>query len=173
MSIRNAARRSHVNDVPRSQFAVAVNHRWNLNFRVADHMFGILDPGLWTPHTCRHYDPLDHSRLLRRFVMTTRTILFAFAVAAVLHCGRSGVLAQSLYTLPEGVDTRWASAENPLGEKGNAAQTNGGRKGRPAIPVKAGEQVTLAEVRGSSGTVRRIWATISDRSPAMLRGLKI
>ena len=36
LSIRNAARRSHVNDVPRSQFAVAVNHRWNLNFRVTD-----------------------------------------------------------------------------------------------------------------------------------------
>lgn len=53
------------------------------------------------------------------------------------------------------------------------AQTNAGRKGRPAIPVKAGEQVTLAEVHGSSGTVRRIEATISDRSPAMLRGLKI
>jgi hypothetical protein len=27
LSKRNAARRSHVNDVPRSQFAVAVNHR--------------------------------------------------------------------------------------------------------------------------------------------------
>ncbi len=36
MSIRNAARRSHVNDVPRSQFAVAVNYRWSINFRVAD-----------------------------------------------------------------------------------------------------------------------------------------
>jgi len=35
--IRSAARRSHVNDVPRSQFAVA-NHRWNLNFRVADQL---------------------------------------------------------------------------------------------------------------------------------------
>jgi len=81
--------------------------------------------------------------------------------------------AQSLYTFPEGVETRWASPENPQGEKGRAAPTNGGRKGRPAIPVKAGEQVTLAEVRGSSGMVRRIWATINDRSPAMLRGLKL
>jgi hypothetical protein len=81
--------------------------------------------------------------------------------------------AQSLYTLPEGIETRWASPENPLGEKSKGAQTNGGRKGRPAISIKAGEQATLAEVHGSSGTVRRIWATISDRSPAMLRGLKI
>jgi hypothetical protein len=35
------------------------------------------------------------------------------------------------------------------------------------------EAVTLAEIRRSSGTVRRIWVTINDRSPAMLRGLKI
>src|ERR1041384_682926 len=82
-------------------------------------------------------------------------------------------LAQSLYTFPEGTETRWASPENPKGEKGRAAQANGGRKGRPAIPVKAGERLALAEVQGSSGTVRRIWATINDRSPAILRGLKL
>ncbi|HWQ56209.1 MAG TPA: glycoside hydrolase family 172 protein [Bryobacteraceae bacterium] len=41
------------------------------------------------------------------------------------------------------------------------------------MPIKAGERLTLAEVRGSSGTVRRIWAVITDRGPAMLRGLKI
>jgi hypothetical protein len=34
--MRNAACRSHINDVPRSQFDIAVNHRWNLNLRVAD-----------------------------------------------------------------------------------------------------------------------------------------
>lgn len=81
--------------------------------------------------------------------------------------------AQMLYTFPEGVETRWASPENPGGEKGKGAPTSAGRKGRPAVPIKAGERLTLAEVHGSSGTVRRVWATINDRSPAMLRGLKI
>ena len=41
------------------------------------------------------------------------------------------------------------------------------------MPLKAGEALTLAEVKGSSGTVRRIWATINDRGPRMLRGLRI
>jgi hypothetical protein len=105
--------------------------------------------------------------------MLSRRMMFALTVAAVIHCGQDRSFAQSLYALPEGVETRWASPENPLGEKGKGAQANAGRKGRPAIPLKAGEQVTLAEVHHSSGTVRRIEATISDRSPAMLRGLKI
>jgi len=80
---------------------------------------------------------------------------------------------QSLYTLPEGIETRWASPENPSGAQGAAARTNAGRKGRAAVPIKAGESLTLAEVTGASGTVRRIWATISDRGPQMIRGLKI
>ncbi len=105
--------------------------------------------------------------------MLGRKILFTLAFVLIIGCRLDYVSAQSLYTLPDGVETRWASFENPAGEKGNGAQTNGGRKGRAALPIKAGEQVTLAEVRGSSGTVRRIWATINDRSPAMLRGLKI
>lgn len=101
-----------------------------------------------------------------RFVLT-------LMLAVLSGCAIGKAFAQSLYTLPEGIETRWASPENPRGEKGRGAQTNGGRKGQPAISIKAAEQATLAEVRGSSGTVRRIWATISDRSPAMLRGLKI
>ena len=63
-------------------------------------------------------------------------------------------VAQSLYAYPEGVETRWASPENPNGEKSHGAPTNAGRKGRPAIPFKAGERVTLAEVHGSSGTIK-------------------
>lgn len=105
--------------------------------------------------------------------MQFHKIRFGLALLLIAGCALSKAAAQSLYTLPEGVQTRWASPENPGGEKGKGAQTNDGRKGRPAVPIKAGEQVTLAEIRGSSGTVRRIWATINDRSPAMLRGLKI
>ncbi|HKP73575.1 MAG TPA: glycoside hydrolase family 172 protein [Pyrinomonadaceae bacterium] len=81
--------------------------------------------------------------------------------------------AQSLYEMPEGVESRWASGENPTGERGKAAQTNGGRKGAPTVAVKAGESRVLAEAQGASGTVRRIWMTFPDRSPRMLRSLRL
>jgi hypothetical protein len=81
--------------------------------------------------------------------------------------------AQSLYEMPAGVETRWASPENPNGERGGAATTNGGRKGSPSFVLKAGESRTLAQASSGSGVVRRIWMTLSDRSPAMLRGLRI
>ncbi len=35
----------------------------------------------------------------------------------------------SFYTLPHAVQTRWASPENPNGEKGAAAKSGEGRKG--------------------------------------------
>ena len=82
-------------------------------------------------------------------------------------------LCQELYELPEGVETRWASPENPRGEKGRGGQVSGGRKGAPTIAIKAGASAVLAEARNTSGTVRRIWMTIPDRGPRMLRGLRI
>jgi hypothetical protein len=88
-----------------------------------------------------------------------------FAVAAFAQ--------DALYRMPEGVESRWASPENPRGDRGAGGKENAGRKGRPSVPLKAGEQLVLAEAGGTSGTVRRIWVTISDRSPQMLRGLRI
>src|SRR2546430_15458146 len=100
--------------------------------------------------------------------MIVRNFLFAVAVAVVLHCAPSGVLAQSLYTLPDGIETRWASAENPLGKRGEGAQTNGGRVGRPGIPVKAGQQITVGGGPGSRGAVLREFAKIPERRPGHL-----
>jgi hypothetical protein len=80
--------------------------------------------------------------------------------------------AQTLYEMQD-VETRWASPENPAGEKGRAGTAGGGRKGAPTIPIKAGASVVLAEAKNTSGVVRRIWMTMPDRSPQMLRGLKL
>lgn len=35
---------------------------------------------------------------------------------------------QELYVVPDGVETRWASPENPRGERGKGATANAGRK---------------------------------------------
>ena len=83
-----------------------------------------------------------------------------------------GARAQALYEMQD-VETRWASPENPTGEKGRAGVAGGGRKGSPTIPIRAGQSVVLSEAKNASGTVRRIWMTMPDRSPQMLRGLKL
>lgn len=56
--------------------------------------------------------------------------------------------AQSLYEMPQGVESRAASGENPGGEKGKGGQANGGRKGAAIVPVKAGASRVLAQADG-------------------------
>ncbi|MHB9034219.1 MAG: glycoside hydrolase family 172 protein [Anaerolineae bacterium] len=76
-----------------------------------------------------------------------------------------------LFHLPKRVETRWASMENPLAQPGTAGSANYGRKGSPCRGIKAGDSFILAQASGTSGMVRRIWVTISERTPALLRGL--
>jgi hypothetical protein len=98
---------------------------------------------------------------------------FILLFASFLLLSGLSTPAQSLYELPEGVETRWASPENPGGEKGAGGRALAGRKGAPTIAIKAGASAVLAEARGVSGTVRRLWMTIPDRGPRMLRGLRL
>ncbi|AIE85459.1 hypothetical protein OP10G_2091 [Fimbriimonas ginsengisoli Gsoil 348] len=79
---------------------------------------------------------------------------------------------QELFEKPKGVETRWFSPENPEGKRGSGGRENAGSKGRPYVSVAAGETATLLEFEGS-GVVRRMWVTIGDRSPEMLRSLRI
>lgn len=81
---------------------------------------------------------------------------------------------ETLAYMPDHIETRWASAENPSGEKGGGCRSNDGRKRNACIcPLKAGESAVLLDIRDTSGTIRRIWATISERSPQMLRALRL
>ncbi|HEV2707379.1 MAG TPA: glycoside hydrolase family 172 protein [Pyrinomonadaceae bacterium] len=105
--------------------------------------------------------------------MTFRVKLSCLLLAALCIAAASSVRAQALYEMPEGVETRWASPENPTGERGRGGQAMGGRKGAPTIAIKAGASAVLAEARNTPGVVRRIWMTIPDRSPQMLRGLRL
>jgi hypothetical protein len=92
----------------------------------------------------------------------------------LLICAALPAAAQDLYRMPSGrVETRWASPENPLAEKGAGAKENAGRKGRPFISIPAGGEAVLAEARGTSGTLRRIWLSFGERSPRFLRGLRL
>jgi hypothetical protein len=105
--------------------------------------------------------------------MPTHTLHHCLLAALIAIVPSTRASAQSLYELPEGVITRWASPENPTGAKGQGARAAGGRKGSPTIAIPAGQSVVLAEARGTSGTVRRIWMTFGDRGPRMLRSLRI
>ena len=70
------------------------------------------------------------------------------------------------------LEPRWNSFENPASEKGAGGQENRGAKGHPYDFLKAGEKKVLMDVSGP-GVVTRMWFTIQDRSPKMLRSIKI
>jgi hypothetical protein len=70
------------------------------------------------------------------------------------------------------MEPRWNSFENPTSEKGAGGQENKGAKGHPYDFLKAGETKVLMDVTGA-GIIHRMWFTIQDRSPQMLRSLKI
>jgi hypothetical protein len=78
-----------------------------------------------------------------------------------------------LFVIPAGVQTRWASPENFGAAKGAACVSDDGRKRSAWFRLPAGESRDLLDLKGTSGVVRRIWVTIDDRSPSMLRGLRL
>lgn len=79
----------------------------------------------------------------------------------------------NLFELTDNVQSRWASPENPHGRPGRGGRTAYGRKGMPYFFIRPGKPVTLAHVEGQSGVVRRIWMTLHDLSPLMLRQMRI
>ncbi len=81
-------------------------------------------------------------------------------------------MTDSVAGASRGAVTRWFTPENPLAEVGRAGVTNRGAKGRAFVPLAAGETLTLVDARGS-GTIRRIWLTLEERTPEVLRGIRV
>lgn len=81
-------------------------------------------------------------------------------------------ISQDWYKMPEGTETRWASFENPSAAKGKGGYENKKAKGHPSEMFAPGETKTLLNASGA-GIIQRMWITISDRTPPVLRGIKI
>ncbi len=101
--------------------------------------------------------------------MTIKRIV-ACIVCAVL-C--NSIFAQkSLFQFDNNVlSSNWSSPENLNGGKGKGGMENNTAKGHAFDAINAGESKALLDVQGT-GIINRIWITIDDRSPEMLRSLK-
>ncbi len=103
-----------------------------------------------------------------------KTIVFLglIVLPGLILVGAGPLSAQDLFRMPQGVQSRASTAENMNGVKGGGGRTNAGAKGSAFTRLKAGESKTLLDI-GTAGIVQRIWVTIDDRSPEMLRSLRL
>ncbi len=80
--------------------------------------------------------------------------------------------AQQLYSMPSGVHSGVSSFENINGIPGKGGMTNKGAKGNPFESLNAGETKTLLDIH-EAGIINRMWFTVDNRSPEMLRSLRL
>jgi hypothetical protein len=79
-----------------------------------------------------------------------------------------------MYIMPDSnVQSRWISAENPSGEKGQGGMTNKGAKGNAFYILNPGEKKVIFDVKGA-GIINRMWFSGSiPLSSEMLRAVRI
>jgi len=104
-----------------------------------------------------------------------RTRFGGLVVISVVACmiASSGAWSQvnELFRKPKNAVTRWSSFENLSGVKGQGGKENDGAKGHAFDSMQPGESKVLLDVTGS-GMITRMWFTLNNRKPEMLRALK-
>jgi hypothetical protein len=81
-------------------------------------------------------------------------------------------LCQQLYQIPENAATRWSSFENPRAKPGTGGKENQGAKGHAFDVIAPRGKTTMLDMTGV-GVITRIWLTVNERSPKMLRALRL
>lgn len=109
------------------------------------------------------------SSLLQLSFLIVISILFSCSEEKPKSAGE--MVSSPLFQFQD-LEPRWNSFENPATEKGAGGAENKGAKGHPYDKLLVGESKVLMDVEGS-GIVTRMWFTIQDRSPEMLRSLKL
>ncbi|WP_218155043.1 glycoside hydrolase family 172 protein [Pedobacter insulae] len=82
------------------------------------------------------------------------------------------VPAQELFKMRSDVSSKLISFENMSGAKGNGGKENDGAKGHATETIAPEATRTIVDFDGS-GIVQRMWYTISDRSPEVLRSIRL
>lgn len=99
-------------------------------------------------------------------------LLPVFFLTACNRGVKNNVDDNRLFEYNDNLEARWSSAENMNGLKGAGGKENNMAKGHPWDSIPAGASYSLLDINGQ-GIINRMWITISDRSPEMLRSLKI
>ncbi len=100
-------------------------------------------------------------------------LVIASLLVGARVCGQGAAQGGSLAAPPSpGVETRWSTPENPSGAPNGGNTRNRGAKGHAWDALAPGASLTLLEASGA-GQVDRIKLTLQDRSPAMLRSLRL
>jgi hypothetical protein len=102
-------------------------------------------------------------------------LIFILLTALLISCnngnkGTGSASSDALFVFDEKAEPRWVSFENITGEKGAGGKENSGAKGHACDSIAAGATKVLLNMKGP-GIINRMWITISDRSPQMLRSL--
>ena len=106
---------------------------------------------------------------------TLKKIFIALSVVTIFsHCKENEDKKNSsqLFEYNDNITTRWSSPENMNGVQGAGGKENNTAKGHAFDSIAAGETYTLLDVK-DMGIINRMWITINDRSPEMLRSLKL
>src|ERR1700760_4772521 len=77
-----------------------------------------------------------------------------------------------LYEYDGNLSPRWSSPENANGRKGKGGMSNHGAKGQASFPIPKGQSLTLLDIK-DQGIINRIWITVNERTPTMLRSLRL
>src|SRR5690554_5471244 len=108
-----------------------------------------------------------------KYILLLCTILLTAFVSCTdsQHEASGNQLNASLFEYRK-LEPRWNSFENPTSARGAGGLENQGAKGHAFDVLKAGETKVLLDV-SFPGIINRMWFTIQDRSPRMLRSIKI
>ncbi|RYG16562.1 MAG: DUF2961 domain-containing protein [Chitinophagaceae bacterium] len=98
-----------------------------------------------------------------------KKLYFLLVILAVTN---SGSHAQELFKMRKNVSSKLISFENMSGEKGNGGKENDGAKGHATETILPGATRIIVDYSGT-GIIQRMWYTISERSPEVLRSIRI